>query len=37
MAVRELYEHLHTLNYKIKGEIILIIGPYALEYNDELV
>jgi hypothetical protein len=37
MTTRELYEQLNNLNYKIKGEIILIIAPYAVEYNDELV
>lgn len=32
-----MYEHLNQLNFKIKGEIILIVAPYAIEYNDGLV
>lgn len=37
MKVRHLYEKLNNLEFKIKGEIILIIAPYALEFNDDLI
>jgi hypothetical protein len=32
-----MYETLDNLNFKIKGEVLVIIAPYAVEYNDELV
>jgi hypothetical protein len=28
---------MNSLNFKIKGEIVMIIAPYALEFNDALV
>ncbi len=37
MRVKELYEKMNELESKMKGEIVIIIGPYSLQYNDSLV